>query len=287
MREFELLQPNNLAAALDMLAQNDSVIRPLAGGTDMIVDIRARRALPDVLVSLQNISELRGVTRQNGALTIGAATTIAEFLQDPFLVEYDALRHAAFVFANPMIRNAATIAGNIASASPAGDMLPPLLALDAQVELVSKTGRRTLPLTEFFRAPRKTTQRADELISNIQLPISHLASPSSSSFYKLGLRQADAISLVSVAVWVQRAGEAIQDVRIALGAVAPRPIRAVRAEAFLRGQTFNRTVLEESARIASEECAPIDDLRAGAAYRRRMIGVYVRRMVEQAWSKTS
>ncbi len=293
MRDFDLLQPQHLSDALDALAQNDSAIRPLAGGTDMLVDIRAQRAKPDVLVSLQNISELRGITRENGTLKIGAATTIAEFLKHPELTKHDALRYAAYVFANPMIRNSATIGGNIGSASPAGDMLPPLLALDAHIELVSKNEARVMPLSDFFLGPRKTAKRANELITSIQLPVisyqspvSSLQSPVSSAFYKLGLRQADAISLISVAVWIQRDGEKIRDVRIALGAVAPRPMRAIRAEEILRGEIFNEMNLKESARIASEECSPIDDLRASANYRRRMIAVYVRRMLEQAWSKT-
>lgn len=282
MRDFDLLQPKNLAAALDALAQNNAAIRPLAGGTDMLVDIRARRAQPDVLVALQSVNELRGVTRENGHVRVGASTTIAEFLKHPLLTPYNALVQAASVFANPMIRNTATVAGNISSASPAGDMLPPLLALDAHIELVSQIGTRTLPLHEFFLGPRKTARRDNELISSLQLSVSNLQS--SSSFYKLGLRQADAISLVSVAVWLERDGDKIRDVRIALGAVAPRPMRAIRAEEILRGQIFNETNLKESARVAAEECSPIDDLRASANYRKRMVNVYVRRMVEQAWN---
>ena len=279
MRDFDLLQPKTLNDALDALAQNNAAIRPLGGGTDMLVDIRAQRAQPDVLVALHNVNELRGVARENGHVRVGASTTIAEFLKNPLLTQYTALAQAASVFANPMIRNAGTVAGNIGSASPAGDMLPPLLALDAQIELVSKNGTRTMLLNEFFLGPRKTARNADELIASLKIP----APSGTSAFYKLGLRQADAISLVSVAVWMQRDGDTIRDVRIALGAVAPRPLRAARAEAVLRGQICNETNLKESARVAAEECSPIDDLRASASYRKRMVNVYVRRMLEQAW----
>jgi CO/xanthine dehydrogenase FAD-binding subunit len=245
-------------------------------------DLRAKRAQPDVLVALQNVQALRGVARENGTLKIGASTTLAEFLKHPLLAEHDALRQAASVFANPMIRNSATVAGNIGSASPAGDMLPPLLALDAQIELVSQNGARTMPLDEFFLGPRKTARNLNELIFNLQLPTANRQS--ASAFYKLGLRQADAISLVSVAVWLQRDGDKIRDVRIALGAVAPRPMRATRAEEILRGQIYSETNLTAAARAASEECAPISDLRASAQYRKRMVNVYVRRMLEQAWN---
>lgn len=283
MREFELLQPGTLNDALDALAQNNSAIRPLGGGTDMLVDIRAKRAQPDVLVALQNVNELRGVARENGHVRIGASTTIAECLKNPLLTQYTALRHAASVFANPMIRNSATVAGNIGSASPAGDMLPPLLALDAQIELVSKNDARTMPLHEFFLGPRKTARNADELIAALHIP----APSGATAFYKLGLRQADAISLVSVAVWLERDGDVLRDVRIALGAVAPRPMRATRAEEILRGQILNETNLNESARVAAAECAPISDLRASASYRKRMVNVLTRRMLEQAWEKTN
>jgi CO/xanthine dehydrogenase FAD-binding subunit len=290
MRDFDLLIPNNLSSALDALAPADPGIRPLAGGTDMIVDVRARRAEPDVLVALDRVAELRGIGRENGTVRIGAATPIAEFLKHPALLGHDALRQAAFVFANPMIRNLATVAGNIASASPAGDMLTPLLALDAQVELVSSHSSRAMPLDQFFLGPRKTARRSDELIHNML--ISGLPTGeerglrSASAFYKLGLRRADAIALVSVAVWLERDGERVREVRIAMGAVAPRPMRASRAEAFLRGQVWSDALIAECARLASAECTPIDDLRASANYRRRMIAVYVRRMLEQAWQKT-
>lgn len=285
MQTFDLLEPKQLDDALKAIAQTNGSVRPLAGGTDMIVDLRAKRARADVLVSLQKLTELKGMSRTDGTLKIGAATPIAEFLKNPLPVEHDALRQAAFWFANPMIRNSATLGGNIGSASPAGDMLPPLLSLGAQIELVSQSGMRTMPLAEFFVGPRKTARRADELISNIQLPTGNEPSGAASAFYKLGLRQADAISLISVAVWVRREGDKIGDVRVALGAVAPRPMRATRTEEMLRGQIFTDTLAQEAARMASEECSPIDDLRASAGYRRRMIQVYARRMLEQAWRK--
>lgn len=292
MREFNLLQPKTLNDALEALAQNNAAIRPLGGGTDMLVDLRAGRVQPDTLVALQGVNELRGVARANGHLRVGASTPIAEILKNQLFAPFNALRQAASVFANPMIRNSATIAGNIGSASPAGDMLPPLLALNAQIELISRNETRVMPLSEFFLGPRKTAQRADELISSIQLSVTSNQSPSSSpqsssAFYKLGLRQADAISLISVAVWIQRDGAKIHDARIALGAVAPRPLRAARAEEILRGQIFSETNLKESARVAAAECSPIDDLRASATYRRRMVAVYTRRMLEQAWSETA
>lgn len=282
MRDFDLLIPHTLHDALQALAPADHSVQALAGGTDMIVNVRARLVKPDVLVSLNEVGELRGVGRVNGSIRIGAGTRISDFLTNPLLLEHaDLARQAAYVFANPMIRNLATVGGNIATASPAGDIIPPLLALDAEIELVSQNATRRLPLREFFIGPRKTVRRSDELILNLYLPITqpHAAG----AFYKLGLRQADAISIVSVAAWVRRDGDMVQDVRLALGAVAPRPLRAERAEAILRGQAFTDTLFSEAARVAADESSPIDDLRGTAAYRRRMVQVYVKRMLEQAW----
>lgn len=284
MRDFDLLIPRSLDDALLTLARADHSIQALAGGTDMMVNVRARLVQPDVLVSLNDIAELRGVERVNGSIRIGAGTRINDFLTDPLLLEHaDLARQGAYVFANPMIRNLATVGGNIATASPAGDIIPPLLALNGEIELAHKNETRRLPLREFFIGPRKTVRRADELILNLYLPVNqpHTAG----GFYKLGLRQADAISVVSVAAWLKRDGEKVQDVRIALGAVAPRPLRAERAEAVLRGQRFTDSLFSEAARVAAGESSPIDDLRGTAAYRRRMAQVYVKRMLEKAWKE--
>ncbi len=283
MREFELHEPRNLDEALALLAAKGGTARPLAGGTDVLVDVRGGRIQPDALVALQRVDALRGLTRENGTLRLGASTTIADCLKELPLVEHAALRQAAAVFANPMIRNVATLAGNLASASPAGDMLPPLLVLDAQVELVSTHAARTVPLNDFFLGPRQTVRRADELIAAVRVPTA--AAHTGEAFYKLGLRQADAISIVSVAVWLSREGERIRDLRIALGAVAPRPLRALRAEELLRGQLYGESLARQAGELAAQECSPIDDLRGSAAYRRRMVAVYVRRMLAQAWAR--
>ncbi len=284
MREFDLVIPKSLPDALDALAANDVIVQPLAGGTDMIVNIRARVAQPNVLVSLNDIAELREIRRDNGTIVVGGGARIADFLKHPLLIENaEIARQAAFHFANPMIRNLATAAGNLASASPAGDMSPPLLALGAEVALASKAGTRTLPLDQFFISVRKTARRPDEIISALrwQVPPQHTGH----AFYKMGLRAADAISVISVAVVIERAGDTIREARLALGAVAPRPMRAYQAEALLNSQKFTDAIVQEAARLASEECSPIDDLRGTASYRRRMVKVYVARMLRQAWER--
>lgn len=284
MRDFDLVMPRTLSEALAAMSASDISVQPIAGGTDMVVDVRSRRAKPDVLVALQHIPELQGVVRENGMIRLGARTTVTELLQNPLIADHaDIARQAAQVFANPMVRNLATVGGNVGSASPAGDIITPLLALDAEVELLSENGGRKLSLENFLVGPRKTVRRLDEII--VALRFVRPAPHSGHAFYKLGLRQADAISIINVAVLLERDGPLVGDVRIALGAVSPTPIRAHQAESILRGKTFTDSEAREAARIASDEAAPIDDLRAGAEYRRRMVRVYAERMLQQAWSR--
>jgi carbon-monoxide dehydrogenase medium subunit len=283
MREFDLIIAKDLSNALDALAGSDAGIQPLAGGTDMIVNVRAQLVHPRVLVALSEIGELCEIRRVDGHIHVGAGVNVAQFLENPLLAEHaDIARQSASKFANPMIRNLATVGGNLASASPAADFAPPLLALGAEVEVTSKQAARVMPLEDFFVGPRRTARRADELITGLmwQMP----PPQSAGAFYKLGLRQADAISVISVAVMLERDGNRCRNARIALGAVAPRPMRAHRSEAVLVGQPFTEAAISEAARIACEECSPIDDLRGSGAYRRRMVGVYVKRMLQNAWN---
>jgi carbon-monoxide dehydrogenase medium subunit len=183
------------------------------------------------------------------------------------------------------VRNRATVGGNLADGSPAADLAPPLLALDAEVELASADGRRRVPLEEFLVGVRETLLRPQELLVAVRCP----APPphSAGAFYKLGLRKADAISVVSVAVMVEGNGDGhCLQARIALGAVAPRPMRAHAAEDLLRGRPLDSATIAEAARLASESASPIDDVRASASYRRLIIGVLVRRLLTEAAGDT-
>ncbi|MHC4147137.1 MAG: FAD binding domain-containing protein, partial [Planctomycetota bacterium] len=194
------------------------------------------------------------------------------------------LVQSAQVFAGAPIRNMATVAGNVAYGSPAGDTVPPLLALGAEVVLQSKGGIRTVPLDKFFVHVRKTVRQPDELITAIRWPVP--PADSAEAFYKLGLRKGDAISVVCVAVQLVRAENgSCGQARIALGAVAPICIRAREAESKLVEEALTPSLVEETARAAAAECNPIDDIRGSATYRRRMVEVLVRRLVTQAWDE--
>ena len=279
---FDLLMPETLPEALDLLAESAREVTPVSGGTNLIVDMRSGRRRPGALMNIAGMKELGGIRREDGHLVIGGGVTIAALLDEPLVTGHaPILKNAASVFGSPLVRNRATVGGNLADASPAADLAPPLLALDAEVELASAEGLRRLPLEEFMVGVRKTLLQPRELLVAVRCPVPPPLS--AGAFYKLGLRKADAISVVSVAVMVEGDGDGrCRQARIALGAVAARPIRAHAAEDLLRGRPIDPATIAEAARLASGSASPIDDIRGSAAYRRRMIGVLVRRLLAAA-----
>ncbi len=293
--EFDFLRPTTLPEALAILAAHGPDAMPVAGGTNVIVDLRHRKQKPKALVDLGRVVELRGIRRDNGHIVIGAGTTISELLTHPLVAEHASILHdAAKVFANPLIRNRATVGGNLADASPAADTAPPLLALGAEVALASQTETRWLPLADFMVGVRKTLRRPDELLTAVRWPAppapqswGEQPSPKSwgvrGAYTKIGLRKADAISVLSAAVVVTQNGDGrCQRVAIALGAVAPRPFRATEAEVLLTGQPLTADAIAEAARLAAAAIRPISDIRGEADYRRRVTEVVVRRLLTQA-----
>jgi CO/xanthine dehydrogenase FAD-binding subunit len=215
-------------------------------------------------------------------MRLGALTTLTTVLESPLLSgAATGLRAAAADFGSPLTRNRATLGGNIADASPAADTAVPLLALDASVELHSaRRGQRTLPLAEFFLAPRRTRRAPDELLTALTWPTP--PSTATGGFVKLALRDAMAVAIVSVGVVLEWQGDVCQRGRIALGAVAPTPVRALRGEALLAGQRLDAERIAACANACAADASPIDDVRGSAGYRRQMITVLVRRLLTQA-----
>ncbi len=291
LQDFELEIPKSLNEALEALADRssdgaDGGTMPLAGGTNLLVDIRARNRLPRCLVALGNIPELRRIDRANGRVTIGSATTLSDVLGDAAMAQAaPSLVAAARLFAGQMVRNVATVAGNVACGSPAADTVPPLLSLDAEIAVAARSGARSIPLDKFFTGYQETALRPGELITAISWP-----SPppgSANLFYKLGLRQGDAISVVCLAVTLTAEAGTCSRARIAIGAVAPTVIRAKKAEAMLAGEKPTPALIEAAATKAADECNPIDDLRASAEYRRHVVRLLTRRLLMQAWEQVS
>jgi len=280
--EFDLLMPKTLPEALELLAEGAPDVTPLAGGTGLLVDMRGGLRRPGVLMNIAGLDELSAIRKDDGHVVVGGGVTIAELLDDPLIAEHaSVLRQGAEVFANPLVRNRATVGGNLVYASPAADTAPPLLVLDAEVELVSQDGSRHVPLEEFITGVRQTTCCQNELLKAVrwQAPSPHAIS----AFRKLALRKADAIAVMSVAVMVERDDDGrCREARIALGAVAPTPIRARAAEDFLRGQVPTPAGIAEAARLAVDDTSCIDDVRASTAYRKRVTDALVRRLLSEA-----
>jgi len=280
MNEFDFTQAQDQAAALERLAE-PAVVVPLAGGTNLMVNLKRAPLEADRIVDLTAVQSLKSIIEDNDMLQLGAMVTFTQILAWRPGGSVEALmRPMAAAFAGPSIRNLATVGGNICDASPAADVSPPLLALDARVKLESAGGAsRQLPLEEFFHGVRHTALRPDELLTTIELPRPDAADQA--FYYKLGKRKADAISIVSIAIALRCESDKVQHVRIALGAVAPVAMRAHNAETALLGHKISGSTIEAAAAAAVAEVSPIDDFRASADYRRRMVDVLVRRGLEQ------
>ena len=286
--EFDLHLPKDLSAALAILADagDEAGTLPLAGGTNLIVDLRARSVAPAALVGIGDVPDMRGIDAVNGEIVMGGKTTVSDILRSPDMPRCgSSLFESARVFAGQMVRNTATVAGNICYGSPAADLVPPLLVLDAKVTLESREGARTLPLSEFFLDYKRTVRRPDELLTRITWP-----TPSSDSvdlFYKLARRKGDAITMVGIAVALDMDDGKCARARIALGAVAPIVKRALQAEQMLQGAVLTPDLIEAAARQAAEAASPIDDVRASGEYRRHSVHVLTRRLLTQAWQRLS
>lgn len=279
---FELVVPATLSDALAELSSDTNTVTPMAGGTNLMIDMRAGRASPEKVVSLSSVSDFGQIAHRNGRVEIGGGTTISDILySDDMPVLAPSLHESARVFGGQMVRNTATVAGNVCSGSPAADTVPPLLTLDAVLTLSSTAGEREVPLSEFYTGFKRDVLKSDELISKIHWDV--LPENSANPFYKLGLRKGDAITIVGVAVLLTLNDGVCEKARIAFNSVAPVVMRARQAEAILEGQTLSSELVDKAAQHAVSEASPIDDLRASADYRRHCTGVLVRRLLNQAW----
>lgn len=279
--EFDLTRPATLEEAIATLTAPDTRSIPLAGGTNVLVDVRSQRLDPERIVDLGGLEGLRGIAVRDGRVTVGARTTVSDLLaSDDIRGTSPALVEAAKVFAGQMVRNAATVAGNIACGSPAADLVPPLLSLDAEVTLTGPAGSRTLALADYYTGYKTDRREPGELITQVSWPVPDEGR--FGSFYKLARRKGDAITVVGVAVALGLAEGRCSGVRIALASVGPVPMRAVGAERLLEGQEPTPEKIASASKAAADECSPIDDVRATGAYRRHMVGVLVERLVSRA-----
>ncbi len=279
----EYAAPATVEEAVQLLAGGKATL--LAGGTDLMPQTSGGlRQFAPLLLNLRRIPELHGITRQDETIRLGTLTTITEILEDELLqIAAPILPTTADCFASGQVRNSATLGGNICNASPAGDMIIPLLLLDAEVELATwKQGevvRRTMPIDEFFTGPGQTHMEANEILTAFQFAVpdeNHVA-----VFRKFGTRPALDISIVSVGIAGRRAQgvPGLCDVRVAFGAVAPVPLRGRRTEAALERQPLTYSNIAQAASTAADEISPISDVRASAWYRTQIARVLTERLL--------
>ena len=260
------LQPATLDEALDLLGAHAGQARVVAGGTDVLVELQRGVKPTSTLIDITGLRELKYVREEDGWIRLGALATHNDVVASPLCVRRALpLAQACWEVGAPQIRTRATVAGNLITASPANDTITPLMALDAEVVLASCGGERVVPLRDFYPAFRRTVLRPDELLREIRF--TGLADSQRGIFLKLGLRRAQAISVIDVALVLTLDGDVVADVRIALGSVAPTIIRARTAEAYLAGRRLDDEVCVEAGRLACQDAAPIDDIRGSAAYR--------------------
>jgi xanthine dehydrogenase small subunit len=273
--------PTQLQDALGILASAGG--RPIAGGTDVMVQITGELGPPpERMLDLWHLQELRGIGASGGALSLGALTTYTEIRRSELCREHaPALVEAAATIGAAQIQNRGTLGGNIANASPAGDTLPVLLAMDAEIVVGSVRGERSVPAAQFWTAYRKTALAPDELVLRVLVPIDR---DRRVRFRKVGTRRAQAISKVVMALsWRARSpSPEWRDVRLALGSVADRPIRAQQTEAALEEQRPTQETADRAARTVAGEIQPIDDVRSTADYRRAVTARVLHRLIREA-----
>jgi len=266
---YQLVTPASLSEALDVLTRAENNWQPFAGGTDLMVLLEAGKLPQKNYVNIRNLSELRGIEVTDRHVTLGALTTYTEIQDHETLrADFPMLCQAASETGGLAIQNRGTIGGNIVNASPAADSPPALLAYDAELEFVSVNGTRTIPYHSFHTGYKQMDIRPEELLRAVRLP---RTSKSLVNYYrKVGTRKAQAISKVCFAGLAGMDGDRIIDVRIALGSVAPIPIRCLQTESALRGRTMSAVTVAAGKSALAAEIAPIDDLRSTSDYRLRV-----------------
>ncbi len=263
-------QPTSLDEALALLAEHGGAARIVAGGTDLVVELGRGIRPTATLIDITRVQELAGIAERDGAIVIGALTTHNDVIGSARCrAALRPLAQACLEVGAPQLRTRATVAGNLVTASPANDTIAPLVALGAFVVLASVRGERVLPLADFHLGVRRTALAPDELVREIR--VAPLPIGSRSRFVKLGLRRAQAISVVDAALVVTLDGGAVAEARIALGSVAPTIVRAGEAESFLTGKSLDGETCAEAGRLAAGAANPIGDVRGSAGYRRTTI----------------
>ena len=285
--KFEYHEPLTVDEACQILGELGQKAKLLAGGTDLIVNMKKKVLSPTHVVSLSGIADLKGLDSANGTVKLGACLTASEIAQSETIQNlFSALSKGAASLGSPLIRNLATVAGNLVSARPAADFPPPLLAYGAQVVLVKSSGERVVPLSDFFKGPGQTVMDPDELLT--QIILTKPPAGSGAGYFKLGLRKALEISLTNAAAYLSLDPDGtIKTARIFLGSVAPTPLRSPSAEKVLTGEKPGEALFERAGEAAAGDSKPIDDFRASADYKKAMVAVLTKRALNMAFQEAN
>lgn len=287
MKPFGYVAAKDSEHAVALLTQYGKGARVLAGGTDLLADLKfSPHPPPEVVIDISRAADLKGIALTDAGLRIGALTTHSDIVGSPLIHKrMPALAEAAVVIGALQTRNLGTLGGNLMTCVPSMDSGPTLLALEALVTIAGPSGRRTIPLSELFVGPRRTSLGVGEILVEAIVPKANLDKPT--AFQKFGLRKGQALALVNAAASFWASEGLFSEPRIALGAVAPTVIRAPKAEAYLSGRPVSAEAMAEAGRIAATEAKPITDFRASADYRRDLVAVLVKRALAGAWSRAT
>ncbi len=282
--EFTYHRPARLQEALELLARPGT--RVLAGGTDILIQIKTGEVKPESVVQVLDLPEL-GVLQTAGGLTVGGAVPLYRLEEEPLLAsKYAALHEAVRALASVQVRTMATLGGNLCNASPSADTAGPLIVLGAEAEIAGlqrgKVLLRRVEMAKFFTGPGATALKAGELLAALHVP--EPPSDSGSAFIKLGRVTLD-MAKVSASAYLERSGNSVKTLRLAIGGAAPTPVRAPGVEKALTGSAFDRAAVEKAVARVQESISPIDDVRSTAEYRRLMAPVILRDVILTAWRR--
>ncbi|MFC1909413.1 FAD binding domain-containing protein [Chloroflexota bacterium] len=283
----EYFAPETMKEACSLLAKYKQQARVIAGGTDLLVKMKRKETLPRYIINISGVRDQDYITYdKKTGLRIGSATSIRSIELSPVIKEkFGLLAEASGMLGSKQVRNRATLAGNLCNAAPSAETAPPLMVLGATLKIMGDDGERTIPVEDFWTGPGQTVLKPDELLAEIQIPE---PAPRSGGVYMAhGVRKAMEIAIVGVAVIVTLDSDVIKDVKIGLGAVAPTPIRARKAEEAIRGKKIDDDLLQKAGKNAAEECSCIDDIRSSAENRMNMVRVLVARAIKEAVARAN
>jgi CO/xanthine dehydrogenase FAD-binding subunit len=280
-------RPQSVSEALNLLSERGSGAKLMAGGTDLLVAMKKREISPEHLINLKGIAALKGITyNEKDGLRIGPLTTLEELERSPIVKDrYPMLWDTVRLMASPQVRSLATVGGNLCGAVPSADTAPTLIVLGASAGIAGPAGQRSIEIEHFFKGPKQSALEKDEILVEILVP--GLPKTGGGTYLKLMRRAAMDLALVGVAVYLRLDAQrkTCREARIALGAVAPTPIRAFEAEAVLIKGRIDESIAAEAGKVASRVCSPIGDIRSSLEYRCSMVEVLTKRAVMEAYRR--